>query len=140
MNSIFSFPTGPPSMMLDYIVFLSCLGFAVVNSVYEDIIFKPKQVICLESMFLQKDVMCVLPTGYGKSLIFHLLPMLLFAKINMPGGRDFNWRSRSISIALVNSIVIVVTPLNSLMNDQVSRLSTHGILFVFNTFNVEIKE
>ena len=45
----------------------------------------PKQVISLESVYLQKDVMCILPTGYGKSLIFHLLPMLLFAKFKLRG-------------------------------------------------------
>ena len=69
--------------MLDYIVFLSCLEFALLNSAYKCTILKPKQVICLETLYLQKDVMCVLPTGYGKSLIFHLLPMLLFAKLKL---------------------------------------------------------
>ena len=53
--------------MLDYIAFLSCLEFAVLNSVYHDIILRPKQVICLEGIFLQNDVLCVLPTGYGKT-------------------------------------------------------------------------
>jgi hypothetical protein len=33
--------------MLDYIAFLSCLEFAVLNSLYEDKILKPKQVLCL---------------------------------------------------------------------------------------------
>ena len=49
--------------MLDYIVFLSCLEFAVLNSAYHDINFKPKQVICLEGIFLQNDVLCVLLTN-----------------------------------------------------------------------------
>ena len=56
------------SVMLEYIAFLSCLEFALLNSVYQDIIMKPKQVLCLESVYMQNDVMCVLPTGYGKSL------------------------------------------------------------------------
>ena len=71
--------------VLDYIAFLSCLEFAVLNSENQNTIFKTKQVICLENVYLEKDVMCVLPTGYGKSLIFHLLPMLLFAKFKLCG-------------------------------------------------------
>ena len=71
--------------------------------------------------------MCILATGYGKSLIFHLLPMLLFAKFKFCGVLLLSWRSRGISTAVVNSIVIVVSPLNSLMSDQVSRLSMSGI-------------
>ena len=113
--------------MLDYITFLSCLEFAVLNSLYRDNILKPKQVLCLESMYCQRDVMCVLPTGYGKSLIFHLLPMLLFAKYNLRGDVLRAWKSKSFSTALVKSIVIVVSPLNSLINDQISRLGMSGI-------------
>ena len=113
--------------MLDYIAFLCCLEFAVLNSVYQDTVLKPKQVISLESVYLQKDVMCILPTGYGESLIFHLLLMLLFAKFKLRGDLLLKWRSRSISMGNVNSIVVVVSPLNSLMSDQISRLRMSGV-------------
>ena len=113
--------------MLDYIAFLACLEFAVLNSLYKETILKPKQVLCLENAYLQNDVMCVLPTGYGKSLIFHLLPMLLFAKYKLPGDLFFGWRSKGISTVVVNSIVIVVSPLNYLMSNRISRLSMSGI-------------
>ena len=115
--------------MLDYIAFLSCLEIALLNSVYIEIILKPKQVLCLESVYLDKDVMCVLPTGYGKSLIFHLLPMFLFAKHKLQSNVFGGWKSnlQSISTAVVDSIVIVVSPLNSLMSDQISRLRMSGI-------------
>ena len=114
--------------MLDYIVFLSCLEFAVLNSAYHDIIFKPKQVICLEGIFLQNDVLCVLPTGYGKSLIFHLAPMLLFAKSELGSDMFLSWKlERKIALEAINTIVIVVSPLNSLMINQISRLSLSGI-------------
>ena len=113
--------------MLDHVAFLCCLEFAVLNSVYQDAVLKPKQVISLESVYFQKDVVCVLPTGYGKSLIFHLLPMLLFAKFKLRGDLLLKWRSRSISMDNVSSIVVVVSPLNSLMTDQVSRLRMSGI-------------
>ena len=109
--------------MLDYITFLTCLEFAVLNSIYLEIVLKPKQVLCLESAYLQKDVMCVLPTGYGKSLIFQMLPMLLFAKSKLLA----NVRLKGISAAAVNSMVVVVSPLNSLMSNQISRLRVSGV-------------
>ena len=65
------------SAMLEYIAFFSCLEFAVLNSMYENRILKPKQVFCMECLYLEEDLTCVLPAGCGKSLIFHLLPMLL---------------------------------------------------------------
>ena len=113
--------------MLEYIAFFSCLEFAVLNSIYENRILKPKQVLCMECLYLKEDLMCVLPTGYGKSLIFHLLPMLLFAKYNLGSDVFQIWRrawrsSKEISMAGINSIIIVVSPLNSLMNDQIARL------------------
>ena len=110
--------------MLEYLAFLSCLEFAILNSFY--LILKPKQVICLENIFLRNDVLYVLPTGYGKSLIFHLVPMMLFAKGKLTDD-DF-WKCRgSVPTADINTIVIVVSPLNSLMSDQVSRLCLCGI-------------
>ena len=125
------FPHCNPSVsittMLEYLAFLLCLEFAVLNSMYENRILKPKQVLCMETLYHNKDVVCVLPTGYGKSLIFHLLPMLLFAKYNL-GSNVFQisrraWRSsKEFSADRVNSIVIVVSPLNALMNDQIARL------------------
>jgi superfamily II DNA helicase RecQ len=114
-------------MLVEYIAFLSCLEFALLNSVYQGIILKPKQVLCLESVYLQNDVMCVLPTGYGKSLIFHLLPMLLFAKFKLRGDLLLGWRLKGITTTVVDAIVIVVSPLNSLMSNQISRLSESGI-------------
>ena len=96
-------------------VFLSCLEFAILNSLYCEVILKPKQVICLEKVFLDLDVLAVLPTGYGKTLIFSLLPALLFAKKN---GTKFT---------KLSSILIVVSPLNALIVNQISRLNSSGI-------------
>ena len=97
-------------------LFLSCLEFAILNSLYSEVILRPKQVICLEKIFLNSDTMAILPTGYGKSLIFCLLPALLFAKKNgvRNGGN-------------ISSIVIVVSPLNALIASQISRLSAGGV-------------
>ena len=41
---------------------------------------KPKQVNCLEAVYFGENVVAVLPTGYGKSIIFYLLPALLSGK------------------------------------------------------------
>ena len=98
-------------------LFLSCLEFAIQNSLYSEISLKPKQVICLEKMFLNSDVLAVLPTGYGKSLIFYLLPALLFAAKNGVANCAEH----------ITTIVLVVSPLNALMADQISRLNS-GII------------
>ena len=82
--------------------FLDCLHFAIVNSEYTSIILKPKQVLCLEAAFLGKDLLAVLPTGYGKSLVFHLLSSLLAEKKRRSG-------------VLEKTVVIVIFPLNSLI-------------------------
>ena len=49
--------------------FLSCVQSALLSTGYYSIILKVKQAICLESLFLKKDLVAVLPTGYGKSLV-----------------------------------------------------------------------
>ena len=59
-------------------MFYSSLHFAIVNSSYWNINLKPKQVQCLEAIYFGRDTIGVLPTGYGKSIIFHLLLGLAF--------------------------------------------------------------
>ena len=107
--------------MLKFIAFLACLEFAVLNSVHHNNILKPKEVLCLESIYLRKYVICILPTGYGKSLIFHLTPLLMFARDHMKQV-DFvsPWKSVGISTQDISSIVIIVSPLNSPIQDQIS--------------------
>ena len=50
--------------------FLRCVQKALLSAGYDDIILKVKQVICLESLYLKKDLVAVLPTGYGAILSF----------------------------------------------------------------------
>ena len=68
--------------------FLSCLKFAILNSLYCDVVLKPKQVICLEKIFLNLDILAVLPTGYGKSLIFYLPPALYAKRHGVPKRKE----------------------------------------------------
>ena len=60
---------------------------------------------------LRRYVISVLPTGYGKSVIFHLL-LYMWDFINEMGDK---------------SIVIVVSPLNALIEDQETSLKVRGI-------------
>ena len=56
----------------------------------------------------KKDCLCILPTGYGKSLCYQLLPFV-FDELH-PEGK-------------CNACVIVVSPLNAIMEDQICKLS-----------------
>ena len=75
--------------------------------------FKSTQIIALKDLLLGKDVFVNQPTGSGKSLIFQAFPILY----------DMVKRSPSRS----NTIVLVISPLVSLMQDQVSFLKSKGI-------------
>ena len=57
--------------------FLSCVQSVLLSTGYNSIILKVKQVVCLESLFLKKDLVAVLLTGYGKSLVFQVLLRML---------------------------------------------------------------
>ena len=57
------------------------------------------------------DVLAVLPTGYGKSLIYQLLPSMF--NFLLYGGKYC-------------SIAIIVSPLTALMMDQVEKIRKQG--------------
>ena len=103
--------------------FLVCLHFSIIHSLYSDVNLKPKQVICLEKIFLGEDILAVLPTGYGKSLIYQLLPLILFRKkvFEEDPNRGI------ISIGDVTTVLLVISPLNSLISDQIRKLLTTGL-------------
>ena len=71
---------------------------------------KKEQRDALNALYSKRDTVCVLPTGFGKSLIFQLSPFLL-------GHRD----------GTEAKITIVISPLNSIMQDQVRRLCEKGV-------------
>ncbi|XP_052216311.1 uncharacterized protein LOC127834484 isoform X2 [Dreissena polymorpha] len=73
--------------------------------------FSDYQLRAMKSLYENKDTIAVLPTGSGKSLIFQTLPWLLQGK--MAADRPM--------------IVLVISPLNSLMQDQVISLCERGI-------------
>ena len=68
---------------------------------------KNEQKLAVRSLVIDnRDVLAVLPTGFGKSLIFQLLP---FVYDYMNGNRS-------------KSSVIVISPLNGLIRDQIEKL------------------
>lgn len=78
-------------------------------------IFKPKQVLCMEYLLKGHDVVAVLPTGFGKSLIFQYLCDVLPLKCT-------------------KNIIIVISPLNAIIEDQVNSLNKRGVpVAVLNT-------
>ena len=96
-------------------MFYSSLQAAISHSIYSNVNLKVKQVICLEAIYHGRDVVAVLHTGYGKSVIFHLLPSLFLDKINYE--RE----------AAAHPVVIVVSPLNALIKDQIRRLQEGNV-------------
>ena len=65
---------------------------------------KPAQFLCIKSA-LNNDTLGVLPTGYGKSLIFEALPYFK------------------------QSVVIVISPLNSIIEEQIQRYGRNAFNF-----------
>lgn len=64
---------------------------------------RPKQLQCLREV-VQKDLIAVLPTGYGKSLVYELLPF--YCKF----------------VKNISCTVIVIVPLNSILQQEVEKL------------------
>ncbi len=87
----------------------SRIDIVLKNAGIPDIILKPEQVKCFEYILQGYDVIAaVLPTGFGKSLLYQLLPDILPMKT-------------------IQNIVIVVCPLTSIIEDQLKVLKDMGI-------------
>lgn len=72
----------------------------------------PEQEESIRAFMEKGNVFVNLPTGYGKSLIFQCLPIV---------ADVLNGRERG------TSVVVVISPLRSLMKDQVDYLGANGI-------------
>ena len=94
--------------------FQRALSFSLRQRGNPEFKLKVKQVEAIRAVVREgKDVLAVLPTGYGKSLIYQLLP-------NMFDCLERNNRG------IQSSIVIVVSPLTALMLDQVDKITRCG--------------
>ena len=74
-----------------------------------------KQEKCLEALFKGKDVYASLPTGYGKSFIFYAAPIVADELFSRPHE---------------SSKIIIISPLRTLMEDQVAYLRSLGLLAI----------
>ena len=81
---------------------------AALDNFGEKIKVKDCQSNCIKSVIRGKNTLGVLPTGYGKTLIYQLLPSVV-AKMNSK-----------------QTILIIVCPLEALMNEQIERCQTFG--------------
>ena len=87
-----------------------CLVYAVARVGCSSLSLKHEQKECIKCIFDGKDVFVWLPTGFGKSICYEVLPFMFDKKV----GRD-------------NSLVIVISPLVSLMVDQVRSLRSRSV-------------
>ena len=72
---------------------------------------KEKQLESLISVLKGRDTFAILPTGYGKSLIYHLLPLVHDCVSNRHS----------------KALILVVSPLTQLIADQLDRLTKMAI-------------
>jgi superfamily II DNA helicase RecQ len=99
--------------MLTLNSFFHAVRYALDKLEYEDIFLKVKQYQVLAS--LEKcDTVAILPTAYGKSIIFHLFPFV------------YDHINASTSSHGHGCAVLIVTPLNSLISNQTSILKKRG--------------
>ena len=96
--------------------FLEGVKYALEKVGKANITLKQKQEEILKIIALkQTDVLAVLPTGYGKSLIYQIIPPLMDY---LDSGQRPTQKK---------SVVLVVSPLNALIRDQVTKLKQSGL-------------
>lgn len=72
---------------------------------------KPEQKQALEALLAGQDVMAILPTAFGKSLIYQMFCM---AKLS----------------SNAHASVLVLSPLNRIIEEQVNKLHKHAVLML----------
>ena len=98
--------------MASYTHVFERLELAFSRCKFPSICSKPQQVQCFDFLLKGIDVVAVLPTDFGKSLVFQLLPYFLPTKCQ-------------------RNIVIVISPLSSIIEDQIKVLKTRVHVFFY---------
>ena len=86
------------------------ISYALEKITCSTVVLKSEQATCIKCVYEGKDVFLWLPTGFGKSLCYEVLPFVFDDKLS----KD-------------NSVVIVVSLLISLMVDQVQSLRRRSV-------------
>ena len=81
-----------------------------LNDLELNFTLKNEQITALKSFILKRDVVGVLPTGYGKSVIYQLAPLV----------------AKRMGIS-ENPMVVIVSPLIALMEDQLKGATKFGL-------------
>ena len=88
------------------------LSLRYLKSVGKEVALKAQQEQAISVLLLGRDVLAVLPTGFGKSLIFTVFHIAL--------AKSFQLESQSTLIGSRSVSVLVVAPLQSIIEDQIA--------------------
>ena len=99
---------------------LNAVTFAINKLYSHGVKLKDEQFRAVESVLCGKDVLAVLPTRFGKLLMYQILPDV------------FDYMSTNSHLSkgkkgCVGSLILVVSPLNALMCHQITKLNKRGI-------------
>ena len=88
---------------------------------------RPKQIDCVLNSAKKQDLLCILATGYGKTLVFKLIPIYLSA-----------CESNSSCNQVKGYLTIVISsPLNAIITQQKQLLGTSAILINSEKMNID---
>ena len=87
-----------------------CFAYALSKVGCSSITLKPEQKACIKCIFDGEDVFMWLPTGFGKSVCYEVIPFVFDEKL----CRD-------------NNLVVIISPPFSLMVDQVHSLRSRSV-------------
>ena len=96
--------------------FREAVAYSLLCVNQQNLVLKAKQEEALFHLYSGRDVFAWFPTGYGKSICYQLIPFMF----------DFKLKRTTVPQA-ERSAVLVISPLVSLMVDQVSGLQTRGV-------------
>ena len=90
--------------------FAQAVSYALSKVGKPEMVLKNEQLTAIQHVYNGNDVFVWLPMGYGKSICYEVLPFIFDHKRGRTEGSS------------VNSVVVVISPLVSLMINQVSAL------------------
>ena len=97
---------------------LAC-SFFPVKDLFDNL--HVKQILALRKFFAGNDLFFSAPTGFGKSIIYELIPIMADTLNDRVAG---------------SSVIIVISPLKALIEDQVTYLNTHTAVTAINLTEV----
>ncbi len=97
---------------------LAC-SFFPVKDLFDNL--HVKQILALRKFFAGNDIFFSAPTGFGKSIIYELIPIMADTLNDRVAG---------------SSVIIVISLLKALIEDQVAYLNTHTAVTAINLTDV----